>query len=400
MKRAVQLGAVLLLVSLAASAGETRVYREGNIWVQEITGSLAPMKKVRVSTPAGAVKVVGSPQQQNITYKIRKRAHRAGSEEEARRLFEQTKVTVWPQGETAIFRAQAVQWSRQSGPSTDFEIQVPRDTAAIDADTQGGPVEVRGINGTVDARSAGGSITLDDVSGQSMAFTNGGAIHVGRAGSDVRLKTHGGPIEVVKAEKVFAWTAGGPVKVGSATMVQIQTMGGSIDVEKCDGDLLAHTAGGNIDVGSAGKVMAKTSGGNVRVLSADGPVKVQTAGGGVRLMGLRYGVAAQTAVGTITAEFLPGIRNFTDSLLTTTAGDIIVYLPEDLAVTVNATVELGEGYTIRAADFPALTINKAGQGFGPRPITAQGTLNGGGPLLKLHTANGNIELRKTRKGQR
>ena len=400
MKQAVQIGAVLLLASLAASAGETRVYREGNAWVQEITGSMAPMKKVQVSTPAGAVKIQGSPQQQNITYKIRKRVHRAGSEEEARRIFDGTKVTVWPQGEAAIFRAQIVHSHRQMNASADFDIVVPRNTAVVDADTRGGPVEVRGINGTVDARSAGGSITLDDVSGQSMAFTNGGAIHVGRAGSDVRLKTQGGPIEVVRAEKVFAWTAGGPVKIGTASMVQIQTMGGSIDVEKCDGDLMAATAGGNIEVGSAGKVMAKTSGGSIRVLSADGPVKVHTAGGGLRLMGLRHGVAAHTAAGGITAEFLPGIRQFTESTLTTTAGDIIVYLPEDLAATIDARIEMGDGYRITAGDFPDVKIMKRGDEFGPRPVTAEGALNGGGPVLRLHASNGNIELRKTKKGQR
>jgi hypothetical protein len=299
-----------------------------------------------------------------------------------------------------MFRAYTAQWNRHVNHSTDFEIMVPRDTAAIDADTKGGLVDVRGINGTVDARSAGGSITLDDVSGQSMAFTNGGAIHVGRAGSDVRLKTQGGPIEVLKAEKVFAWTAGGPVKVRSASTVQIQTMGGSIDVESCDGDLRVATAGGNIDVGKAGKVMAKTSGGSIRVDSAQGPVKVQTAGGGLRLMGLRHGVAAQTAAGGITAEFLPGIRQFSESKLITTAGDIVVYVPEDLAVTVNAIVERGDGYEIRAADFPSIRVSKPGEQFGPRPITAEGMLNGGGPVLLLHTANGNIELRRTRKGQR
>jgi len=388
-------------VSLAASAGETRVYREGGAWVQEITGSLPPMKKVQVSTPAGAVKVQGSPQQPNITYKVRKRVHRAGSEEEARRIFEQTKVTVWPQGEVAMFRAHTVQWTRHINHSTDFEILVPRDTAVVDADTKGGPVEIRGINGTVDARSAGGSIKLDDVSGQSVAFTNGGAIHVGRMGSDVRLKTAGGPIEILDVSgKVFAFTAGGAVKLGSATMAQIQTQGGSIDVESCDGDLMAATAGGNIDVRKAGTMMLKSSGGSIRVLSADGPLKVHTAGGGLRLMGLRHGVAAHTASGGITAEFLPGIRQFTDSTLMTTAGDIIVYVPEDLAVTVRATVEMGEGYQIRAADFPGIRISKAGESFGPRPITAEGALNGGGPVLKLHAANGNIELRKTRKGQR
>lgn len=401
MKRAIQIGAVLLLATLAAQAGETRTYREGNAWVQEITGAMAPMKNVKVSTPAGAVKVQGSPQQQNITYKVRKKVYRVSSEAEAQRLFEAMKVTAWAQGDLATFGARFTTWQRHSHASLDFEITVPRGTARVDADTNGGPIEVRGIVGTVDARTAGGPITLDDVGGQSAAFTSGGPIHVARMGSDVKLKTQGGPIVAQDVAGTFyAYTAGGPVKLNSATTAQIQTMGGSIEVNQCEGDLTAVTMGGNIDVVKARAITVKSSGGSIQVGSAQGPVKAATAGGGLRLMGLRHGVIAHTAAGGITVEFLPGIQVFTDSSLATTTGDIVVYLPDDLGVTLSATVEMGNQYEIKAPGFSGLQISKPGREFGPRPMTAEGAINGGGPLLKLHTANGNIELRKTKKGQR
>jgi hypothetical protein len=105
-------------------------------------------------------------------------------------------------------------------------------------------------------------------------------------------------------------------------------------------------------------------------------------------------VRAETAAGPITAEFVGKSGDFTESSLTTSVGDIIVYLPADLHVTVRASIETAMGHKIKSNDFPELKITSEGGNWGPKEIYATGQLNGGGPILKISTTMGNIELRK------
>ena len=119
-----------------------------------------------------------------------------------------------------------------------------------------------------------------------------------------------------------------------------------------------------------------------------------TAGGSIRLMQLKAGARAQTAAGSIVVEFVGPRNAFTDSRFETTAGDIIVTLPSNLGVNVRAGIEMASGHKIRS-DFPELKITSEGDGgYGPREIFAEGSLNGGGPMLKAQTTIGNIEFRK------
>jgi hypothetical protein len=63
-------------------------------------------------------------------------------------------------------------------------------------------------------------------------------------------------------------------------------------------------------------------------------------------------------------------------------------------VTVRATVEMANGHKI-ISDFQELKITSDGGDYGPRTIYGNGPINGGGPLLKLSTSNGNIILKRT-----
>ena len=107
MKRSLQvvgLGSVLALLAplvfiSAALAQETHVSREGGAWGQEITGSLAAVKILRVKVDMGSVVVRGGPQQ-GINYVIHTRFG-TSSEQDARRQFEQYKITAYVKGDTA-----------------------------------------------------------------------------------------------------------------------------------------------------------------------------------------------------------------------------------------------------------------------------------------------------------
>ena len=55
-----------------------------------------------------------------------------------------------------------------------------------------------------------------------------------------------------------------------------------------------------------------------------------------------------------------------------------------------ASVDVGNGHRI-TSDFPDIRISPGeGSQWGPRTLTAEGRLNGGGPVLKVHTSSGDI----------
>ena len=108
MKHAIKLVGVGVLVAALASLAlcqETRVYREGSNWVQEMTGDLAAAKNLRVKLAAGSVRVQGGSQA-GITYVIHRKAY-TSSEEKARREFESYRINASVKGDTAWIVAES-----------------------------------------------------------------------------------------------------------------------------------------------------------------------------------------------------------------------------------------------------------------------------------------------------
>ncbi len=374
MKRQLQLATVLLLGGLAAVAqtGNTRLYRSGSEWIQEVTGTLPASKIVKVKSSAGSIRVQGGPQN-NIKYVIRERV-RVSSEEAARREISHMRFNTSSSAGAVLLEAICEGNGRGS---IDFDVQVPRQTAALKLDTNGGQVSAENIAGKVDANTGGGNIHLDQISGPIAVASGGGQIDIGNVGSDVAVSTGGGNIHIGSAAgRVVASSGGGDLHVGSGKLMSLETGGGSINVDKCDGQLKAETGGGTINLSKI-----------------EGPAVIETGGGGIKVTGISKGLRAETGSGPIIAT-LTGGKNFTDSRLETSVGDIIVYVPDGLGVTIRAAVEVARGDGIRS-DFPELKITRSENNIGPREVFAEGNLNGGGPVLHVHTATGNIKFLRT-----
>jgi hypothetical protein len=211
----------------------------------------------------------------------------------------------------------------------------------------------------------------------------------------VSLRTGGGSIKIAMAKgKVNAESGGGSVVLLSGLQgAVLQTGGGSIHVDKCQGNVRASTGGGSIDLGDiGGPAEIETGGGSIRLASAKGPVRAETGGGSIELNGVPS-ARAETGGGGIVAKFFASSGERTDSSLETGAGDITVYLANDVAISIRAEIELANGHTIRT-DFPDLHISTEGGNWGPKTVRAEGSLNGGGPLLKVQTNTGNINFRR------
>ena len=399
MKQFPKIIAVMLLLLPFAAAQEvrpdeqSRVYQENGKWTRQITGSVAAAKNLHVKVESGTVRVVGGAQP-TMTYVISNHSY-ATSEEKARREFDSYKVSVSVRGDTAWVVAE---WegSQPRRASSEFVINIPRGADLVKVETEGGDLTATGIAGRLEGETGGGSIHLDDIIGVINAETGGGSIDVGNVGGDLTLRTGGGSIKVASAKgKINAETGGGSVVVVSGMQgAVLETGGGNIEVQRCAGSLKVTTGGGGIELGEiAGPAEIETGGGSIRLNSATGAVKAETGGGSITLNGVPA-ARAETGAGGIVAKFVSGADR-ADSVLETSAGDITVYLTPNLNITIRASIELANGHRIRS-DFPEIRVTTEGGEWGPGTATAEGKLNGGGPVLKVRTTTGDISILASR----
>ncbi|MBO0910185.1 MAG: DUF4097 family beta strand repeat protein [Acidobacteria bacterium] len=390
-KRFTKLGLAVALLATICAAQQGSVQREGNYWSHTLSGSLAVARNLRIKVEAGAVRVEGTSSQA-ITYVVHNKSHES-SEERARRQFDSYKISSYVRGDTAWVVGE---WEggRPHRFSSDITVRVPRAMDLVNIETDGGDVVATGISGRLEAETGGGAIHLDDIGGAINAETGGKSIDVGNAGGDVIVRTGGGAIHIGSAKgKIVAETGAGDVTVVSASQgASLQTGAGSIRVEKCTGQVKAETGGGSIDLGEIiGQVTMETGGGSLKINSATGLVNAETGGGSIEL----YSVPAarvETGAGTITAKFVAS-SGAADSQLETATGDVTVYLAPAMRVTLRASIEAASGHRIHS-DFSEIRVSSEDGQWEPRFVSAEGRLNGGGPVLKIRTTMGNIYIRR------
>jgi protein TonB len=139
------------------------------------------------------------------------------------------------------------------------------------------------------------------------------------------------------------------------------------------------------------------------VLNVVGPTQLDSRGGSICLTNVQGAIRASTTVGTISAWFIPEGKLRGPSQLESGAGDIFIYLPRELAITIDATVEStadsvmdeASKTTARIDADPAIPLKLTYAGSGPaaKLVRAEAALNGGGEVLRLKTATGKIRLR-------
>jgi hypothetical protein len=391
-KKLLQFVAAALVLTASALAQQGRIYSQGGNWVQEVQGSLAGAKNLQVQVDAGSVHVQGSAQP-GITYTITNRAY-SSSEEKARQLFSSYKISTSVKGDTAWVVADW-QGGRPHKFSGAFVINVPRETQFVKVETTGGGVVTSGIDGRVDVETGGGPIRMEDIGGSVRAETGGDSIEIGTVGGDLNIQTGGGRVSIGSVKgAINASTGGGDiVLVSSDQGAVLEAGGGNIQVKQCAGKLKISTGGGNIDVGDVGGAAdIETGGGSIHLQSAKGPVYAQTGAGRIELDGVPS-ARAETGSGGIVAKFVAYHGERMDSLLQTSAGDVTVYLPANISIGIRAAIDLANGHNIRS-DFPEIHVRTEGGEWGPRTVTAEGSLNGGGPTLKVSTTTGDVSFRR------
>ena len=146
---------------------------------------------------------------------------------------------------------------------------------------------------------------------------------------------------------------------------------------------MVHTSGGAIRITDvAGDVDASTSGGSISIEGVSGRVKAHTSGGRIDASEITGAIDASTSGGSVTASLLGQPRE--ECRFYTAGGSINVTLANDAHVNLDASTSGGRVST----DFP-VTFQATGMSSELRA-----PINGGGPLLYLHTSGGGITVRR------
>jgi TonB family protein len=317
-----------------------------------------------------------------------------------------------------VFLHARVPWREFRGHLwVNFELNVPRNFQ-LEVSTQSGNIETEDIDGRVVLATGGGNITAGRVGGAARLDTQGGHILVQDVAADLSASSAGGHITAgnVQGDAIIR-TAGGHIRVASVQgTAQLETGGGNISLERAGAGIIAHTNGGRIDLGEAsGTIRASTGGGNIGVLNVVGTTQLDSGGGSICLTKVQGAIRASTATGTITAFFIPEGKLLGPSHLESGAGDILVYIPRELAISIEATVESPEGGLLSGTDADSenlqaaralkktariiadpgipLKLTRVSTGTSGNVVRGEAALNGGGEVLRLKTATGRIRLR-------
>jgi hypothetical protein len=117
----------------------------------------------------------------------------------------------------------------------------------------------------------------------------------------------------------------------------------------------------------------------VKCDSASGAIKVGSLDGATRLV---------TASGSVVAQ-LHGSRLTSDSYIATGSGDVTVFIPYNLSVTIRAQNNGVSRVQSIVSEFPGLQIR-----FDGGTATARGDVNGGGATLRIEGNSGTIWIKK------
>lgn len=274
-----------------------------------------------------------------------------------------------------------------AGPSAtalaeDFTQRVEaRSGGTLDVDLRAGKLEIETHDleeVRVDAYSRSGLF------GGAMKFS------IQSDGTDVELDGKGGwftgdarvRIRVPRKYSLEVRTGGGNVDIAAvAGSVEARTSGGRIILDGARGDVELRTSGGPIEVRNVvGELEARTSGGQIRVEEVDGEIDVETSGGPIWIYDVSGPVKAKTSGGSIEVRF----AGRPEGDIETSGGGIVAELPEGEGIDLDARTSGGRV----TLDSP-VKIELRGD---IDPNHVRGTINGGGPELKLRTSGGNVRV--------
>jgi hypothetical protein len=217
------------------------------------------------------------------------------------------------------------------GVSISYQIEAPRQTQ-LKASSGSGDVTAEGLGGPVKASSGSGDLRLSDIGDELSASTGSGDVRAASIHGEVHISTGSGGIQARAITGDFYLSTG------------------SGDIRLTEAAEGTDAAGGKVSTGS----------GSVQVTGVNGSLRVGTGSGDI------------TAQGSATGDWS----------LETGSGSVIVHLPLGASFNIDAHTDSGSIITHRSVTMQG-TVAKG---------TLRGVVGKGGPLVKLRTGSGDIQI--------
>jgi Putative adhesin len=383
-----------LAAGVAADEKGTRAQQssDGTRLTSEVSGTIATRdaQKLRLVIDLGNV-VIKTGNTGKIDYKVHLEVNSA--EKGAQRLLRNFALVAHETPDGAYFRGQTFGHQSSGRLWVTVELNIPK-SYNVDVLTGGGNIESEDLNGRESLVTAGGTITAGNIGGFAHLETAGGHVTVKNVAGDLTAISGGGHITTGSISgSANLHTTGGHIRAESIQgLAHVSTGGGNISVDHSGSELVAETIGGQIEVGeTSGQVRAKNGGGGIRVVRVSGPTNLETSGGSIYLTQVDSAVKASTSTGAITAWFVAPVKPPSQCEFQSGAGDIVVYIPRQLPITIDAQVQSGDEHQL-SFDPAFAAVFHRDDSPGGGVIRAEGSLNGGGEVIHLRTAGGNIHV--------
>jgi DUF4097 and DUF4098 domain-containing protein YvlB len=371
--------ALLALTAFAACAQQQRMVREGDRWRRDFYGTAPAGKRLRINAHGPVTLQAGTGKSLSYTVSV---SVRARTEREAAQVLERYAIRLETVGDRVVLTA-------PGGPViSTVTVKAPRiESAAIS--TSNGSVEASGVDGLLEVDTGAGELSIDRIKGDCRLVTGGGDVRVGSVGGGLYCRSGAGRIDVGTVHGLAVLeTVGGDIIAGEiGGTVRAETGGGNVRITRAGGAVSAGSGGGQIVVGRAGGIVtARNMAGAVQVGAAAG-VRCESASGGIQVSNISGPIRVSTSLGNILANLLGA--QLADSFLATANGDITVLIPSNVGVNIRAQNDMADTLRRITSDFSAISVRRQG-----RQVVAEGSVNGGGPLIQISATLGTIFIRK------
>jgi putative adhesin len=193
-------------------------------------------------------------------------------------------------------------------------------------------------------------------------------------------------ITVPPEVNVRAHTGSGDQRVeGLRGKIDLESGAGDLRLVNLTGEIHTQTGSGNVESQKIfGPFTASSGTGDIRLQeSGDGDVDIRTGSGNIELSGVRGALRANAGSGDISADGTPA-RAWE---IKTGSGNVTLRVPSESGFDLDLSTSSG---TI-VVDQPVVTTVQGRVQEQRKNVS--GKVHGGGPLLRVHTGSGDIEIR-------
>jgi Putative adhesin len=327
-----------------------REVRENSAEAEETVQRTIPLDRtvteLRVSGGGGghlaALKIVGEART-DIAADLR--VHSTGVDEaEARTLIKRTLLKSEQTGEVIALSVSYPPEGRQRGSLT---LRVPKQI-------------------TIRLRETRGATELDDI-GDLFLDDARGEIIIGQLAGELRGTFQGGRL-----------------RADTVRVIKLTSRRGEVEIDQVAADATLDISGGSLRVSRIGGALELTANrAEVEIDEIGGAVRANTSDGSLDLSGLKR----ETRIDARSTEVMIELAAAVPLTAITNEESLVVRLPEQAGVTIDATAASGE---IRLPDSVVGSVHLVKT---PDEQRARGAIRGGGPTLSLHVTRGDIVIR-------